>query len=56
MKEKATLPILTRYGDIKDERIKKLFDTESRFTDIYSLGFKEIRNCGEEQRAKVEII
>lgn len=56
MKEKATLPILTRYGDIKDERIKKLFDTESRFTDIYSLGFIEIRNCGEEQRAKVEII
>lgn len=56
MKKSATMPIITRYSDIKDKRIKELFDTEARFTDIYSLGFKEIRNCGEEQRAKVEIV
>ncbi len=56
MKKVATMPIITRYAGINDERIKKLFDKEAQITDIYSLGFKNIRNCGEEQRAKVEIL
>ena len=56
MKKVATMPIITRYAGINDERMKKLFDKEAQITDIYSLGFKSIRNCGEEQRAKVEIL
>lgn len=56
MKEKAELPIITTYSGIKDEKAKAAFETEARFTDIYSLGFKTPRICGEEQRAKVEII
>lgn len=56
MKEKAELPIITTYSGIKDEKAKAAFETEAHFTDIYSLGFKTPRICGEEQRAKVEII
>lgn len=56
MKEKAELPIIMTYSGIKDEKAKAAFETEARFTDIYSLGFKTPRICGEEQRAKVEII
>lgn len=55
MRKKATLPIITKYGNIKDSDIKELFDQECKFTDIYNLGYKDIKPCGEEQRAKVEI-
>lgn len=56
MRKTATLPIITKYGNIKDNDIKELFDLECKFTDIYNLGYKEIIPCGEEQRAKVEIV
>ena len=56
MKKKAELPIITAYSGIKDEKTKAAFEREARFTDIYSLGFKVPRPCGEEQRARVEII
>lgn len=56
MKQTAKLPIVTTYASIKDKAVKTAFEQEARFCDIYSLGFKNPRPCGEEQRAKVEII
>lgn len=56
MKQTAKLPIVTTYASIKDNAVKTAFEQEAQFCDIYSLGFKNPRPCGEEQRAKVEII
>ena len=56
MKKTATLPIITKYGNIESSEVKQLFDLECKFTDIYNLGYTNIKPCGEEQRAKIEII
>ena len=56
MKKTATLPIITKYGNIESNEVKQLFDLECKFTDIYNLGYTNIKPCGEEQRAKIEII
>lgn len=56
MKKTATLPIITKYGNIDSKEIKELFDLECKFTDIYNLGYKKIKPCGEEQKARVEIV
>lgn len=41
MKKTATLPIITKYGNINSKEIKELFDLECKFTDIYNLGYKK---------------
>lgn len=56
MKKSASLPIITKYGNIASNDVKELFDLESKFTDIYNLGYKKIKPCKEEQRARVEIV
>ncbi len=56
MKKTASLPIITKYGNITSSDVKELFDLECKFTDIYNLGYKKIKPCGEEQRARVEIV
>lgn len=56
MKKTARLPIITKYGNIATSEVKELFDLECKFTDIYNLGFKEPKPCGEEQRTKIEIV
>lgn len=56
MKKTARLPIITKYGNIATSEVKELFDLECKFTNIYNLGFKEPKACGEEQRAKIEIV
>mgnify|MGYP000679520652 CR=1 FL=1 len=49
---------LENIGKLSDnsEEIKELFDLECKFTDIYNLGYKKIKPCGEEQKARVEIV
>lgn len=56
MKKTAELPIITKYSNIKDNRIKELFELECKFTDIYNLGLKTPLPCGEEQRSKTRIV
>lgn len=57
MKKKANLPIISRYGDIKDlsADAKRLFELECKCTDLYNLGYKNPLPCGTEQRSKVII-
>jgi predicted nucleotidyltransferase len=58
MKENATLPIVSRYSDIKelDDNCKKLFELECVCTDLYNLGYKKPLPCATEQRSKVVIM
>lgn len=56
MKKTSKLPIITKYGNIEDKIIKELFDLECKFTDIYNLSAKKPLPCGQEQKAKVQII
>ena len=56
MRKTSTMPIITKYSNITDERTKELYDLECKFTDIYNLGLKKPLPCGEEQRAKVRIL
>ncbi|MCD7796605.1 MAG: nucleotidyltransferase family protein [Clostridiales bacterium] len=58
MKEKATLPIISKYSDISklDENGKKLFELECHCTDLYNLGYANIRPCGTEQTSRIVII
>ncbi len=56
MKKTATLPIITKYGNIESEAVKKLFDLECKYTDIYNLAFQNILPCAEEQKSRVEIL
>lgn len=58
MSEKATLPIISRYGDIKKLSPfgKDLFELECRCTDLYNLGYKKPLPCGAEQRNKPVIL
>lgn len=56
MKKTANMPIITKYGNIDDKELKKLFDLECSFTDIYNLACKNPKPCGQEQKSKVEMI
>ena len=56
MKKTADMPIITKYGNIDSPEIKELFDLECKFTDIYNLGYANIKPCGEEQKSKIEIL
>lgn len=55
MKEKAALPIISKYSDIKklDENGRRLFELECRCTDLFALGFKDIKDCGLEQSSQI---
>ena len=50
MKQKATKPVILRYSDFQsaDGFARKVFATESRASDLYSLAFKEPSPCGTE--------
>lgn len=55
MKDKATLPIVTRTADIKrlSDDCKRLFETECRCTDLYNLGYKKPLPGNTEQRYQI---
>lgn len=52
IREDATLPIVSKYADIKklDERAQRIYEIECRASDIYSLSFFPVFPCGNEQR------
>lgn len=58
MKNKATLPIISKYSDIKklDDKGKKLFELECHCTDLLNLGYSVPRPCGLEQSSQIVII
>ena len=58
MKKSAKLPIIVKYGDAKalGGDIQKEIEREFGFTDIYNLGFKNVKPCGTEQTQKTEVI
>ena len=57
-KEKATLPIVMKYSDIKElsEFSQKVFEAECRATDLYSLGFEKPAPCGIEMIQNIIMI
>lgn len=58
MKKSALLPVITKYGDAKaqGDRILELFEQESRFTDIYNLGYNIPRGCETDKTTKLYTI
>ena len=58
MKESSSLPIITKYSEAKalGGEIQELFELESRYTDIYNIGFKIPKPCEEEKTKKIIII
>lgn len=58
MKKDAELPIISKYSDINkfDDEIKRLYQNECKYTDIYNLGFTPPKPCGTEQTSKIVII
>lgn len=58
MKEKASLPIISKYSDIKDldEKGQGLFELECHCTDLYNLGFSVPKPCGLEQKSRIVIV
>ena len=58
MKKSAKLPIITKYSDINNMsgEIKRLYENECRYTDIYNLGFTPAKPCGAEQKSKIVIV
>lgn len=57
MREKAKKPIIMKYADFKqaDGVSRKIFDIESRATDLYSLGFDKPSPCGTEMTRNIYI-
>lgn len=57
MKKKANLPIISRYADTKEleSNAIKLFELESRCTDLYNLGYKTPKPCESEKTSKIII-
>jgi predicted nucleotidyltransferase len=57
MKKHATLPVISKYGDISslDENGKRLLELECACTDLYNLGYKKPLPCGTEQRSQIII-
>ncbi|MBQ6353132.1 MAG: nucleotidyltransferase family protein [Eubacterium sp.] len=57
MKKSAELPVISKYSDAKSsgEIIQKLFEQESKFTDIYNLGYKIPRQSEEEKTKQIYI-
>ncbi len=53
--ENSKTPIVTQISDIKklDESSLKVFDTECRATDLYSLSLFSPRGCGDEYKMKL---
>lgn len=54
MKKEATLPIITKYGNATGEA-KAMLELESKFTDIYNLGYKTPRKCATELTSQIVI-
>ncbi|MBO4893288.1 MAG: nucleotidyltransferase family protein [Clostridia bacterium] len=54
LREKAELPIVTKYADVKklDERAQRIYELEARAADIYALSFWPALPCGTEQRLR----
>ncbi|MGN1421524.1 MAG: nucleotidyltransferase family protein [Eubacterium sp.] len=58
MKEKATLPVISKFSDVKnlDEKGQRLFELECHCTDLYNLGFSVPKPCGLEQKSRIVIV
>ncbi len=56
-KDTSSLPIVMKYSDIKnlDGNAQKIFDIESRSTDVFALCGEEILPCGLEKTEKIII-
>lgn len=57
-KEKATLPVITRWADLKnsDENSKRIFELECKARDLYSLCLENPEVCGKEMTEKIIIV
>lgn len=55
MRETAVLPVIMNYAHIKKANSEciRLFEAECRRTDLYNLGFADIKKCGEEMTENV---
>lgn len=55
MKKKASLPVITRYGEAKAAggEVGRVFELECRCTDLFNLGYSAARPCGTEQKSAV---
>ena len=55
MKETAKIPVILNYSQVKklNEDCQSLFNKECLWTDLYNLGFEEIKICGEEMTANI---
>ncbi len=55
MKKAVSLPLITRYADAKryGGEVLALFEAESRYTDIYNLGFTVPKPCGSEKTDQI---
>ena len=55
MKTAASLPVLSKTSDISQagKEARRVFELESRATDIYSLIREPVQACGEEIRRKI---
>ena len=53
--KKATIPIITKVSqiDLEDEFTKKVWETENRATDLYSLSLTPPQKCGNEYYKKI---
>lgn len=58
IKKNAKLPIISKFSDINkyDSKIKRLYENECSYTDIYNLGFNPPKPCGTEQTSKIVIL
>ena len=54
-RENACLPIVMKYSDIKtlDDNAQKVFEIESRATDIFALTAEQIISCGMEKTENI---
>ncbi len=55
MKKTAQIPVIMRHSDINalDSDAKKLYELECKATDLFSLAFNPVMQCGAEMRRKI---
>ena len=58
IKKSSALPVIVKYSDAKalGGEILESVEQEFRLTDVYNLGYKNIKPCNTEQTNKVEVI
>jgi predicted nucleotidyltransferase len=57
MKKSAKLPIITSWADAKKAGgvVREAFETESKYTDIYNIGYVKPRKCESEKTSQIII-